>query len=341
MIKDGRTLSHEILEFIRVEAVRRVNAGEKPSAVIAGYGLCRTSIYLWLRQAKKSGLEALKSSTHPGPKRKLTDKQKQTVRKWICGKDPRQYGFDFGLWTRAIIRDMIAQKMKVNLCLSSVGNLLDELGITPQKPLRRAYERDPKAIEKWKREEYPKLKKRARTIGADIFFLDEAGMRSDAPLQRTWGEKGHTPVVQTSGQRQSINAISAVNELGAFWYDVYTGSFNATLFVGFLKDFMRYRRRSVILVLDGHSVHKAKMVGKYVEQWGGKLELHFLPAYAPELNPDEFVWNNVRQNGTSKTPLRANESLRERMIFDLESIQGDRQLVRSFFCAPSVLYTIA
>lgn len=341
MQRDGRELSHEVLEFIRMEAVRRVHAGEKPSEVIASYGLCRTSIYLWLRQARKSGTDALKSSKHPGPKRKLTDKQKQLVRVWICGKDPRQYGFDFGLWTRKIIQEMILRKMGVSLCLSSVGNMLEELGISPQKPLRRAYERDPKAIEKWKNEHYPALKKRARSIGADIFFLDEAGVRSDAPLQRTWSAKGQTPVVKTSGQRQSVQAISAVNELGAFWYDVYTGRFNATRFVGFLKAFLSRRRRPVFLVLDGHPAHRAKMVGKYVEQLAGKLELHFLPGYAPELNPDEYVWNNLRQHGTSKTPLRKDESLRERVIFDLESIQGDRHLVRSFFYAPDVLYTIA
>jgi transposase len=221
-----------------------------------------------------------------------------------------------------------------------VGRVLGRLDITPQKPLRRAYERDPEAIERWKKEEYPQLKKRAKRCGADIFFLEEAGIRSDGPLERTWGAKGETPIVPTSGQRQSVNAISAVNAQGAFWYSVYTGRFNAGRFVEFLRAFMRTRRRRVFLVLDGHPAHRARMVNPYTASTGGTLELHFLPGYAPELNPDECVWSNLRSNGTSKKPLKKNESLRKRVDQDLVSIKKDKALVRSFFCAPSVAYTM-
>lgn len=338
---DGRKLSHETSEHIRLMAVRRVKAGEKPSAVIASYGLCRTDIYRWLRAAKKGGESALKARKAPGRKPTLTAKQKQQVRRWICGKDPRQYAFDFGLWTRQIVAELIGQKFGIRLGLSTVGRLLAELNITPQKPLRRAYERDPKAIEKWVNEDYPRLKKRAKKRGAEIFFLDEAGIRSDAPLQRTWGAKGITPVVRTSGQRQSVNAISAVNARGAFWYSVYTGRLNAALFVAFLKQFLRHRPRPIFLVVDRHTAHRAASVAQYIQSLKGRLELHFLPGYAPELNPDEFVWNHIRQHGTSKTPLKQNESLYTRMDNDLKALKNSPSMVRSFFFAPSVAYTMA
>ena len=321
-------------------AVRRVHEGETPSSVMKSYGLCRTSIYRWLRDAKAGGEAALKSHKHHGPIAKLTDKQKQQVHRWISGKDPRQYGFDFGLWTRRIVAEMIGQKFKKTLSVTSVGRLLAELGITPQKPLRRAYERDPQAVEKWKNEDYPKLKKRAKRRGADIFFLDEAGIRSDAPLQRTWGVKGQTPIVKTSGQRQSVSAMSAVTARGEFWYSVYTGRLNAARFVAFLKDFMRYRRRPVFLVIDGLPAHKAKVVAAYVQSLKGRLELHFLPGYAPDLNPDEFVWNHLRHHGTTKTPLRKNESLRRRVEENLAAIKRSPKLVSSFFHAKSVAYTM-
>jgi transposase len=337
---DGRTLDHKTSEIIRIMAVRRVQEGEVPSVVMKNYGLCRTSIYRWLRDAKAGGEAALKSRKHPGPAPKLTDKQKQQVRKWICGKDPRQYGFDFGLWTRRIIVCLIERKLKKKLSITTVGRLLGELGVTPQKPLRRAYERDPQAVEKWKNEDYPKLKKRAKRRGADIFFLDEAGIRSDAPLQRTWGAKGQTPVVKTSGQRQSVSAISAVTARGAFWYSVYTGRLNATGFVEFLKAFMRNRRRRVFLVIDGLPAHKARLVAPYVQSLEGKLELHFLPGYSPDLNPDEFVWNHLRHYGTTKTPLRKNESLRNRVEQNLADIKHSPKLVRSFFHASTVAYTM-
>ncbi len=337
---DNRSLDHKTLEHMRLLAVERVQAGEKPSVVAKSFGIYRTSIYKWLRAHKKRGREALKSTTAKGPTPKLTQVQKNQVRRWIIGKDPRQYGFDFGLWTRSIVAQMIQDKFEVSLTLPSIGHLLTSLEITPQKPLRRAYERDEKEIKQWKEEKYPELRKRAKKRGADIFFLDEVGVRSDSALGRTYGLKGKTPVVKTSGQRQKINAISAVNAKGAFWYKVYGGMLNAVLFIVMLKDLMKGRKKPVMLVVDGLPAHKAKSVAKYVQSTKGRLELHFLPPYAPDLNPDEFAWNHLKQNGTSKKPLRQNEALRERLDKDLAAIKKNRRLVRSFFRAPSVSYTI-
>jgi len=341
MMIDGRKLSHATSEEIRRMAVQRVREGEKPSAVIKSYGLCRTSIYRWLRAEKRGGAEALKASRHPGPKRKLTAKQMRQVARFINGKDPRQYGFDFGLWTRRIIAELVESKFGIRFALSSVGALLYELGITPQKPLRRAYERDPKAIRQWIEGTYPGLKARAHRTGGRIFFLDEAGIRSDAVLGRTWAPRGKTPEVATSGQRQSVNAIPAVSPRGEFWYQIYTERLNATAFMQFLQRFIKGRNGPIYLVLDGHPSHRAKLVQQYVASLKGKLELHFLPGYSPELNPDEFVWNHLKREGVSKKPLQKNESLRARVEFDLLAIKKRPALIRSFFLAPSVAYTAA
>lgn len=325
---------------MRLLAVRRVTEdGERPSDVMDSLGLCRTSIYPWLRRYRDKGLEALAEKVSQGPEPKLSEKQRQQVRRWILGKDPRQHGFDFGLWTRRIVQSMIGEKMGVELCLTSVGKLLASLEITPQKPLRRAYERDPLAVERWRMEEYPKLRKRAKKRGAMIFFLDEAGFQSDPPLGRTYGLKGHTPVVPSSGQRQSINVISAVNASGAFWAATYTGKLDSEAFVIFLRNFMKGRRNKVFLVVDGHPAHKARIVKEYVAGTQGRLELHFLPPYAPDLNPDEFVWNYMKTTGVSKKPLKKNESLRARVEQDLINISQDAILVASFFLAESVVYT--
>jgi transposase len=337
---DGRTLDHATLEHLRKLAVKRVLDGEKPSAVAKSLGFYRTSIYKWLRAHKKGGEKQLESHQSPGPSPKLTEKQCQQVKRWIIGRDPRQYGFDFGLWTRQIVATMIQERFGVTYTLPGVGFLLTRLDITPQKPLRRAYERDEKAVLEWKEKTYPQLRKRAREHGADIFFLDEVGVRSDSPLGRSYGLRGKTPVVKTSGQRQQVNAISAVNSKGAFWFKIYTGMLNAFTFMLFLKDLMKGRPRPVFLVVDGLPAHKAKSVAKYVQSTEGRLELHFLPPYAPDLNPDEFVWGHLKTNGTSKKPLRKNESLKERVKEDLTKIKKDKKLVQSFFQAKSVSYTI-
>jgi transposase len=302
------------------------------------FGLCRTTIYPWLRDFKEQGWDALAESISAGPTPKLTEAQQQRVKRWILGKDPRQHGFDFGLWTRRIVQQLILEKMKVELCLTSVGKLLARMNITPQKPLRRAYERDPQAVALWLAETYPQLKRRAKREGAMIFFLDEAGFQSDPPLGRTYGLKGCTPVVTTSGQRQSINVISAVNARGAFWAATYDGKLNGEAFVLFLKNFMKGRRGRVFLVLDGHPAHTAKAVQSYVAGLDGRLEFHRLPTYAPDLNPDEFVWSHMKTNGVSKKPLKQNESLRQRVEEDLVKIQDNRPLVRSFFGAKTVAY---
>lgn len=335
---DGRTLSHEASEDIRKMAVRRVNEGEKPSAVIASYGMQRTTIYKWLRAEREGGEAALASRKGTGRPQILTERQQMKVVEWVCGKDPRQYAFDFGLWTREIVAELIMRRFKKKVSPDTVGRMLHEWGVTPQKPLRRAYERDPEAVRKWQEEEYPAIRQRAKGRGAEIFFEDEAGIRSDSPLGRTWAAKGMTPEVATSGQRQSVNAISMVSPKGAFWFEVYTGRFNAGRFVEFLKAFMRGRRKPVFMVLDKHPAHRAVAVARYVQSLKGKLELHFLPGYAPDLNPDEFVWNQMRHKGTSKKPLKKNESLRSRVERDLQDIQDDPALVRSFFFADSVSY---
>jgi transposase len=302
--------------------------------------MCRTTIYRWLRSARRGGEKALAARKSPGPNPKLTKRQKQQVFRWINGKDPRQYGFDFGLWSRRIVQTLIWERFGVELSVTAVGRLLAELEITPQKPLRRAYERDPKAIAKWMKEDYPRLRARARRRGAKIFFLDEAGIRSDSVLGRTWAPKGQTPEVETSGRRQSVNAISAINARGEFWFKVYTQRLNKERFLHFLKAFMRGRRIPVFLVIDGHPAHRARIIAEYVQSLKGRLEIHFLPGYAPELNPDEFVWNHLKKQGVSKRPLRQGESLRARVTRDLAKIQQSRTLVRSFFFAPSVAYAM-
>src|SRR6266404_5235146 len=336
---DGRTLDHKALEHLRILAVKRViEEGEAASEVMKSLGLCRTTIYPWLRKFENQGWDALAEKIAQGPEPKLTEKQRQKVKGWILGKDPRQYGFDFGLWSRRIVQTLIEEKLGVTMGLTAVGRLLASLDITPQKPLRRAYERDPKVVEFWLKERYPKLKARAKRLGAKIFFLDEAGFQSDPPLGRTYGLKGKTPVVVTSGQRQSLNVISAVNARGEFWAATYTGKLNAEAFVAFLENFMKGRSGKIFVVIDGNPAHKAKRVNSYVGSLDGRFELHSRPAYSPELKPDEGVWGHMKSNGVSKKPLKKNESLSDRIDEDLAKIKANPQLVRSFFCAESVVY---
>ena len=340
MKRDGRSFDHRTLEAIRLMAVERVRGGERPSSVVAAFGFNRTTIYKWLTAASQPGvgLRALRSKPATGRPRSLTPRQEQQVFRWINGRDPRQYGLDFGLWTRSIVASLIEEKLQVRLGVTAVGELLAKLGLTPQKPLQRAYQRDPEAIEKWRCERFPAIAKQAKAVGGEVYFWDESGFRADAVHGRTWGKKGQTPVIERPGQRQSISAASAVNVLGGFWYCIYKGGMNAELFVALLRKMMRRRAKPLHLVVDGLPAHKTALVKAYVESTHGMLTLHFLPGYAPELNPDELVWSHVKRTGVARSPLRRGEKLQHKIEAQLAAIKRMPRLVRSFFLELNVAY---
>ena len=182
------------------------------------------------------------------------------------------------------------------------------------------------------------IARQAKASGGEVYFWDESGFRADAVHGKTWGRKGQTPVVERPGQRQSISAASAVNARGAFWYCTYEGGLNAELFVILLRKMMRHRSKPVHLVVDGLPAHKTALVKAYVASTDGMLTLHFLPGYAPELNPDELVWSHMKRTGVARAPLRQGETLRDKIERQLAAIKRMPQLVRSFFQAPTVAY---
>ena len=340
MKRDGRMLDHKTLEAMRLLAVQRMRDGESAAEVAASFGLhrswafkCRAAV-----RGRGRGMKILRSRKGTGRPRSLTPAQERQVFRWINGKNPMQYGFDFGLWTRQIVRELITTKFAVALSLASVGALLARLDLTAQKPLQRAYQRDPVAIERWQRETYPAIVRTAKRDKAEIHFWDESGFRADAVHGKTWARRGETPVVHRPGQRQGISAASAVNSKGAFWFATYPGALNGELFVELLKKLMHRRRKPVHLVVDGLPAHKKAVVKDYVTGTKGRLTLHFLPGYAPDLNPDELVWSHAKRTGNARRPLQAGEKLEDRVAQQLAGIGNNPALVRSFFRHPSVSY---
>lgn len=321
-------------------AVERILEGESVTVVMGSYGLCRTTGYKWLAKVRGRGRgkRCLAARKGAGRTPKLTRTQKSQVFRWVNGKNPMQYGFDFALWTREVVRELILQKFNISLSVTSVGSLLAELNLTPQKPLQRAYQRDPAAIERWQRDTFPAIAKQSKEDGAEIYFWDESGFRADAVHGKTWALRGKTPVVNRPGQRQSVSAASAVSACGAFWFATYEGGLTGDLFVALLKRLMRRRKKPLHLVVDGLPAHKNAAVKKYVADTDGRLTLHFLPGYAPDLNPDELVWSHAKRTGVARRPLMKGEKLQERVNEQLQKIGKNPKLVRSFFKHPSVAY---
>jgi transposase len=246
-------------------------------------------VYAWLAKYREGGLNALKARPVHGRPPKLSGSQLQRVSTLVVGNDPRQLQFAFALWTRAMVGEMIRREVGVRLSEVSVGRLLGKLGLSPQRPLYRAYQQHPEAVRRWKTQTYPQLRTEAAQAGATIHFADEAGVGSDDHAGTTWAPVGQTPVVATTGDRFGVNLISAVTAKGKLRFAAYDGNLNGPVFIDFCRRLLHDAPGPVFLVLDGHRVHRSKAVKAFAASTGGRLRLCFLPGDAPELNPDEWV----------------------------------------------------
>jgi transposase len=336
--QDARKLDHKTLEEIRIRAVQQVQNGESPETVIRALGFSRACIYQWLAAYRAGGWDGLKAGKITGRPKKLTGNQMRWIYKTVTGKNPLQLDFPFALWTRGMISQLIYRKFGVKLSLSSVGRLLAQLGLSCQKPLFRAWQQDASRVEQWLKQEYPRIRAQAKREKAEIFFEDESGVRSDFHGGTTWAPQGKTPVVRVTGQRFSLNMISAVSPKGSLRFMVVKGGVGAKVFITFLKRLMHGRRRPIFLIVDGHPAHRAKLVKSYVESTNGRLRLFSLPPYSPELNPDELVWNDVKNNGVARSIVNGPRDLHRIVVGRLRFLQKSPERVRSFFQAPETRY---
>lgn len=338
--QDGRKIGPKALEEIRKRAVQRVQAGESPEDVIRTLGFSRGSIYNWLARYRSGGWHALRTGQRTGRKKKLDGPQIRWLYKTIRDKDPQQLKFEFALWTRAMIADLIKRQFGIKLSRTSVGRLLNQLGFTCQKPLYRAYQRDPEAVRQWKEKDFPEIQKRAKKEGAVIFFEDESGLRSDAHAGKTWALKGKTPVIESTGARFGLNMIAAITPKGEMNFMLVQGSVQAVQICDFLKRLMKGRDQKVFLIWDGHPTHKSKKVKECVASFDGQLEVFFLPPYSPDLNPIEQLWNHTK-NGAGRKAIKGPDQLKAAVAGKLRSLQRLPQIIASFFRHPDCLYTRA
>jgi len=331
-------LSHEALEQIRLAAVRQVESGESPERVIGALGLSRACIYDWLAKYRQYGEAGLRAKKVPGRPPRLTGRQIKWVYDTVTQKSPQQLRFPFALWTRGMIGAMIRRQFGVRLASNSVGRLLAKLGLSCQRPLYRAYQQNATLVENWMRREYPAIRRLAKERNAEVFFGDEAGIRSDYHAGTTWAPKGQTPVVSSTGARFGLNMISVVSARGLLRFMVVEGKINAAVVCEFLSRLMVGARRPIFLILDSHPAHRSKKVREYVESQGGKLRLYFLPPYAPELNPTEIAWRHVKGHGVGRESVKGPDDLQAKVIGHLRSLQRRPHIVRSFFQTKSTKY---
>jgi transposase len=344
LTRDARSLSPVAQEALRKRAVQAVAGGMKQCEVARAYGVSAYIVSQWMKRFRAVGehaLDARPKGPAKGTRTLLTPKQAAMIRQLIIDKCPEQLKLPFYLWTREAVRELIQRKCGVAVSINTAGNYLRAWGFTVQKPVRRAYEQNSAAVQRWLEEEYPAIQRRAKAEHALIYWGDEMGLRSDDQVGRSYGLRGQTPVIPGTGQRFGCNMLSAVTNQGHLCFQVFEGSFRVKVFLGFLGRLIKQAKRKVFLIVDGHPVHRATLVQRWRAQHLEELEIVYLPGYSPELNPDELLNQDVKSNALRKRRPKHAQQLKADVRSYLFSTQKRPDVVRSYFEEQHVRYAAA
>jgi transposase len=293
---------------------------------------------IWTRYCQKGskGMVSKKRGVQGG--KKINGKQSAEIRMLIKDKLPDQLKLSYGLWTREAVQQLILDRFGIELSRWQVGRYLKSWGYTPQKPISKAFEQKPEKVKEWLETEYPAIKKRAAKEDAVIYFADETGMRSDHQAGKSYAPKGQTPVIKRTGQRFSLNMISAISNRGHLQFMILDGRFNGEVFKTFLQQMIKYSRKKIYLVIDGHPAHKTKMLNDWLEENETRIEVFFLPPYSPELNPQEYVNQDVKTNIIGKKRPINKAQMRSNVEDFMNRRKRDKKQVQKYFHVKHVRY---
>jgi transposase len=339
--RDGRSIPDAALEVLRERAVAMHEAGSSQLAIASALGVHKNTVHRWLKGWRVAGAGALKAKKRGRrheAKRLLDAERAAEVQRLMIGHCPDQLELPFALWGREAVRDLVRARFGVRLALRTVSDYLRRWGFTPQRPVKRALERQDAAIQAWLAEHYPKIAARAKAEGAVIHWGDETGLSNQPVYGRSFAPKGKTPVLRRPAQRHTLSMISAVTNRGTLRFMLYEGALNAALFLAFLQRLVRSAAGKVFLIVDNLKVHKAGKVQAWVAQHRDKIELVFLPAYAPEHNPDEFLHSDLKQHLGRRPAAKDEAGLESRLRGYLRRLQRQPARVRAFFQAPTTRY---
>ena len=317
--------------------------GMKQNGVARAFGVTTVAVCNWVKRFRLEGEQSLgarKKGPRKGSRALLSAAQAAQVRKLVIDKCPEQLKLPFALWTRDAVRELIKRQLGIQVSIRTAGNYLRDWGFTPQKPVRRAYEKSDKSVREWLDQTYPSIARRAKREKALIYWGDEMGLRSDHQVGRSYGLRGQTPVIAGTGKRFGCSMISAVTNQGHLCFRVFEGPFVAAVLIDFLKRLIKQAKRKVFVIVDGHPVHRAKILQSWLEQHKDQIELFYLPGYSPELNPDELLNQDVKANVSKRRRPRNVDDMKADMRSYLHSTQKQPAIVRNYFTERNVRYAL-
>lgn len=340
-LKDARHLSPDAQEALRYRVVNAVEQGMSKSEAARVFSVSRTAVHHWTKVFKERGSRALQAKKRGRRySSRLAPHQAATTVRLITQKCPDQLGLPFALWTREGVRQLLEQRYGVSVSRWTVGRYLKRWGLTPQKPLRRAYEQDPKAVKQWLEVDYPAIVKLAKQEQAEIHWGDEMGVRSDDQTGRSYSKRGQTPVVPGSGQRFGCNLISTLTNHGTLSFKLFTQNFNGDIMLDFLRRLIRQVPQKVFLIVDKHPVHLSAKVNRWLEKHADRIRMFLLPSYSPELNPDELLNHDVKANAVGRKRARNRREMMENIRRHLRRRQRQPEIVQRFFREKHVAYAL-
>jgi transposase len=331
---DARTLSQEVQEAQRLQIVRLREAGRsnKETAEIVGVSQSHSST-VWQRY-KKQGTESLvkgKRGRRQGAQRDLTSEQEAEIKKLLIDKMPSQLKLSFALWTRDSVKLLILQQFDYEMPIRTVGEYLKRWGFTPQKPVKWAKEQSTPAVAKWLITDYPAIAARAKLEKAEIHWGDETGLQTGANVEKGYSPKGKTPVIRQTAKRERINMISSITNQGQVRFMFYRDNMNSKRLIEFMRRLTKDAGRKVFLILDNLKVHHSKIVKAWLEKHKAKIEVFYLPSYSPELNPDEYLNNSLKQRVHSGERAQNANQLESKARKHMRSLQNNRIKTKKFF----------
>jgi transposase len=338
---DGRCFPIPTQEERRRIAVQMRGQGSTLAEIKQALGMSHPTIIKAWKAYQSGGKKALQNKVRgrrKGERRHLSPEQEGMIRKKIIDRLPEQLKLDFALWTRDAVRQLIQQEAGFDMPIRTVGEYLKRWGFTPQKPTKFAYERKPEAVKRWLEESFPQIRERAKAEKAEIYWGDETGLRSGDVRGRGFAPRGETPVINATAKYENLSMISAITNKGRIHWMVVDGAVNIERFQEFLKRLIKYSRHKIYLVVDNLKVHHAIKIKQWLQKNIDRIELFFLPAYSPDLNPDEHLNADLKQGVGSRAPSRSKKNLKSAAENHLEMLRNSPNRIRTYFKDPAIEY---
>lgn len=338
---DARTLNQEAQYQIRRQVVKLRKRGMKYKDIGEVVGITKTYACTVFKRYERKGVGAIlkrQRGRRPGEQLTLKEEQATAIQKMIIDKTPDQLKMPFALWTRQAVQQLIKQQYKIVMPIRTVGEYLKRWGFTAQKPAKRAYEQNPKAVKKWLEEEYPSIAQQVKDAGGEIHWCDETGVRNDESSGRGYAPKGKTPIIRLNANRKSISMISAITNQGKVRFMVYKDAMNADLFIKFMGRLLKDARRKVFLIVDNLRTHHSKPVKEWLHLHRGEIKVFYLPSYSPELNPDEYLNCDMKTSVHSGIPARNDKALKIKVVSHMRKLQKLPERITKYFKHPRISY---